>query len=88
MTAAKKAPAKKAAAARPAKQQSTIETRQSINSKGLVRKLESFALGDGTGLTMAQISTIKILLGKTLPDLRQHQIEAAPDTNITISWKK
>jgi hypothetical protein len=84
---AKKAPVKKAAAKPAGKPPSIIETRQGIQTRKLVQTLENFAFGKQK-LSQAQVSAIKILLGKTLPDLRQHQIEAAPDTNSTISWMK
>ena len=66
---------------------SIIETRQNITTRQLLQKLEAFAFGKAE-LSQAQVSAIKIPLSKTLPDLRAHQIEAAPDTNITISWMK
>jgi hypothetical protein len=64
---------------------SNIQTRQGIQTRKLVQTLENFAFGKQE-LSQAQVSAIKIRLSKTLPDLRAHQIEAAPDTNITISW--
>ena len=89
--AAPKKPApRKAATKRPAKQakpESIIAIRESIRARALVRLLEDHAFGLVI-LTNAQVNSVRCLLDRRLPTLRQHQIEAAPDTNITISWMK
>jgi hypothetical protein len=89
---AKKAATRKPAAKRPTKQakpESIIAIRESIRARLLVRKLEQFALGeDGTELSVAQISAMKILLDRRLPSLRAMEVTGQADTNITISWQK
>ena len=52
----------------------TQKTRDKIKTSQLINRLENHAFGN-VDLTPTQVNAIKILLGKTIPDLKQTDID-------------
>jgi len=59
--------------------------RKSFDTTLLIKKLNSHALGqEGAEMTRTQIDAAKILLAKTVPDLKAIEISGDPDRPVAI----
>ena len=65
-------------AARKLRKMHTDEIRAKIQASQLINRLTDHALGK-IDLSNTQVSAIKILLGKSVPDLQSIQLEGAGD---------
>ena len=63
----------------------TQRTRDKIKSSYLVKALEDHALNNSE-MSQTQIAAAKILLSKTVPDIRQVEVEQNVDASINITW--
>tara|TARA_B100000787_G_C16114999_1_gene259903 strand:+ start:251 stop:478 length:228 start_codon:yes stop_codon:yes gene_type:complete len=63
----------------------TQRTRDKIKSSYLVKALMDHALNNSE-MSSTQIAAAKILLSKTLPDVRQQEIQQNVDASINITW--
>tara|TARA_R110000796_G_scaffold147824_1_gene264657 strand:- start:135 stop:365 length:231 start_codon:yes stop_codon:yes gene_type:complete len=65
----------------------TQRTRDKIKSSYLIKALSDHALNNSE-MSSSQIAAAKILLSKTVPDVKQvdTQLDANIDTTIKISW--
>lgn len=57
-------------AARKNRIKQSDDTRAKIQASQLIKRLTTHALGDDELMTVSQVNAAKILLGKTLPDLK------------------
>ena len=57
--------------------------RKSFDTTLLIKKLNGHALGQGE-MTQTQIAAAKILLAKTVPDLKQVELRGDPDNPIQV----
>lgn len=62
----------------------TDEIRAKIQASQLINRLHAHALGE-IELTQTQIAAIKILLGKSVPDLQAISIEGAMDVTAKVT---
>ena len=63
----------------------TQRTRDKIKSTYLVKALMEHALNNNP-MSSTQIAAAKILLSKTVPDIRQQEIQQNVDASINITW--
>ena len=63
----------------------TQRTRDKIKSTYLVKALMDHALNNSE-MSQTQIAAAKILLSKTVPDLKQVEVEQNIDASINITW--
>lgn len=63
----------------------TQRTRDKIKSSYLVNALMDHVLNNSE-MSSTQIAAAKILLSKTLPDVRQQEIQQSVDASINITW--
>jgi len=63
----------------------TQRTRDKIKSTYLVKALMDHALNNSE-MSQTQIAAAKILLSKTVPDLKQVEVEQNVDASINITW--
>ena len=63
----------------------TQRTRDKIKSTYLVKALMDHALNNSP-MSQTQIAAAKILLSKTVPDLKQVEVEQNVDASINITW--
>ena len=63
----------------------TQRTRDKIKSTYLVKALMEHALNNSP-MSQTQIAAAKILLSKTVPDLKQVEVEQNIDASINITW--
>ena len=63
----------------------TQRTRDKIKSTYLVKALMDHALNNSP-MSQTQIAAAKILLSKTVPDIRQQEIQQNVDASINITW--
>ena len=63
----------------------TQRTRDKIKSTYLVKALMEHALNNSP-MSQTQIAAAKILLSKTVPDIRQQEIQQSVDASINITW--
>jgi len=57
--------------------------RKSFDTTLLIKKLNGHALGEGE-MTQTQIAAAKILLAKTVPDLKQVELSGNPDNPVVV----
>jgi hypothetical protein len=59
--------------------------RNSFNTTVLLKRLNDHALGEnGVEMTRSQIDAAKILLAKTIPDLKQVELSGDPDNPLQV----
>jgi hypothetical protein len=59
--------------------------RSSFNTTVLLKRLNDHALGEnGVEMTRSQIDAAKILLAKTIPDLKQVELSGDPDNPLQV----
>ena len=63
----------------------TQRTRDKIKSTYLVKALMDHALNNSE-MSQTQIAAAKILLSKTVPDIKQQEIQQNVDASINITW--
>ena len=63
----------------------TQRTRDKIKSTYLVKALMDHALNNSE-MSQTQIAAAKILLSKTVPDIKQQEIQQSVDASINITW--
>ena len=65
-------------------------TRKKIKAGMLIKRLTDHALSDEDMMSTSQVNAAKILLGKTLPDLSNVDIQAGVelDGKLEITWAK
>lgn len=77
-------------AARKLRKFHTDEIRAKIKASQLINRLTDHALGS-VELSATQVQSIKILLGKAIPDLSSVQLEGAGDEGqhvVEVIWKR
>tara|TARA_R110002050_G_scaffold294042_1_gene451369 strand:+ start:522 stop:794 length:273 start_codon:yes stop_codon:yes gene_type:complete len=65
----------------------TDDTRKKIQATQLIKRLTTHALSDTELMTASQVNAAKILLGKTLPDLKALEHSTVDEDGVTTGFK-